>query len=374
MNHTGVLKRSWHTLWHYRALWLFGIVLALVTFSWETATVLNMDEELPERGITITTLEGETFLDACRRTARREIAQANRELNQLLNDELGVGFKVHILAVIAALMSIAVIASIVAKIARYVSETALIRMIGVYEETGEKAGIRQGLRWGLSRSAWRLFLINLAVTALATLAVIMLFGLILAPLPLWVNGSEGVVFTFAFLTGGLFLVGLGIVIVAGTGVSVMKRLARQACALEGLGVTAAIGRGWQTIRAHPADAALMWLITIGLKLGWALAMVPVVLVLVGLGVMMGGFPALAAGGLPGLAAAADVPVFVALALGIPIFLLVLVGPLVLLAGLREVLLTSLWTLTYREMRGLEKPSSETLPVGGPAALESAAPA
>ena len=372
MNHIEVLKRSWRTLWHYRALWVFGIVLALVTFSWETAAFLDRDEEPWERGVTITTLDGETFPEAFRRTARREVNEANRELNQLLSQELGVGFEVHIVTVVAALVAIAVIAYAVAKIARYVSETALIRMVGEHEKTGDRAGIRQGLRWGWSRSAWRLFLINLLVTALTILAVMVLFGLILAPLPLWVNGSDGVIFTFAFLTGGLFLVGLGIVIVAGTGVSVLKRLARQACALDSLGVIAAVARGWQTICQHPADTTLMWLITLGLRIGWALTTVPVVIMLVGLGVMMGGFLGLAAGGLAGLAAAADVPLFVGLALGIPIFLLVLVGPLVLLGGLREVLLTSLWSLTYRELQGLEKPGTETVLVTGPSALESPA--
>lgn len=41
--------------------------------------------------------------------------------------------------------------------------------------------------------------------------------------------------------------------------------------------------------------------------------------------------------------------FAALAVGIPVFIVVLVGPLVLLSGLLEVFLSSVWTLTYREL-------------------------
>jgi len=195
--------------------------------------------------------------------------------------------------------------------------------------------------------------------------------LIFAPLPLWVNGSEGVIFTFALLTGSLLFVAIVVVIVAATAVSVMKRLARQACALEGLGVTEAIRRGWWVLRQHLKDAGLMWLITFGLRLGWSVAMVPVVLLLLGAGLVIGGLPALAAGGLAGLVATADTPVFVALALGVSIFLLVLIAPLVWLDGLREVFVSILWTLTYRELHGLESVESELLPAVDASGLEAA---
>jgi hypothetical protein len=163
-----------------------------------------------------------------------------------------------------------------------------------------------------------------------------------------------------------------VVIVAATAVSVLKRRSHQACALEGLGVAGAIRKGSWALRQHLKDAGLMWLITFGLRLGWSVAMVPVVLMLVGAGVMMGSLPALAAGGLAGLTTTADTPVFVALALGLPIFLLVLVGPLALLRGLREVFVSCLWTLTYQELQSLESAESEPLPAIGASGLEAAA--
>jgi hypothetical protein len=103
-------------------------------------------------------------------------------------------------------------------------------------------------------------------------------------------------------------------------------------------------------------------------------MVPVVVLLVGAGLMLGGLPGIAGGGLAGLVATADMPVFVALALGGPIFLLVLVGPLVLLGGLREVFVSSLWTLTYHELRFLESAESEPLPAAGASGAQAAAAA
>jgi hypothetical protein len=374
MSHTKVLKQGWHVLWHYRALWIFGIILALVTFSWETAVLFDDNGDWERQGVTITRLNGETFWQAFQRTMQQEVDEANRELSELFAQELGIGLKVHVLSMIAVLMGIAAIAFVMGKIARYVSETALIRMVGAYQGTGERLGVWQGLRLGWSRSAGQLFLIDLVVDILAVLASILLFGLIFAPLPLWVNGSEGVIFTFAFLTAGLCCVAIGVVIVAATAASVLKRLARQACALDGLRVTEAIRKGSRALLQHLKDAGLMWLITFGLRLGWSVAMVPVVLLLVGAGLMLGGLPGIAAGGLVGLVATADMPVFVALALGVPIFLLVLVGPLVLLGGLRQVFVSSLWTLTYQELRFLESAESEPLPAVGASGLEAAAAA
>jgi hypothetical protein len=348
----------------------------LVTFSWGTAILLDGADdwdadEWEQRGIVVTRLPGETFLDALRRAMREEVQEANRALSELFEDELGIALRANVLIIAAVLTTIAILAYVVAKIARYVSETALIRMVGEYHDTGERLSVGQGLRLGWSRRAWQLFLINLVLDVLAVLVAVLLFALILGPLPLWVGGSEGVIFTFAFLTGGLLLLVIVAVIVGATVVSVWKRLARQACALEGLGVAESIGRGWAVLRHHLRDAGLVWLITFALHLCWSAAMAPVVLLLLGAGLMIGGLPAVAAGGLAGLFATADVPVFVGLALGIPLFLLILVAPLVLLGGLREVFVSSLWTFTYADLQRLQGLESEPLPAAGAAGLEAA---
>jgi hypothetical protein len=368
MNHGQVLKRAWKTVWGYRALWVFGVILAVVTSSWAMWTLPDRDVQWEEEGIVVTRLPGETFREAFERTLRQDLEEANRELSQLFAEELGVDVEVNVLILAAVVTATAVILYVAAKIARYVSETALIRMVGAHEETGERLSVGRGLRLGWSRSAWRLFLVDLLVDVLAVLAGILLFGLIFAPLPLWVGGSEAVIFIFAFLTAGLFFVAIVAVIAGATGISVMKRLAHQACALEDRRVIPAIGRGWRILRWHLKDTGLVWLVTFGLRLGYSAAMVPVVLLLVGAGLVIGGLPAVAAGGLTGLIASGDTPVFVATALGAAIFLLVLVAPLAWLGGLREVFVSSLWTVTYRELQGLQSVASEpepSLAVPGP---------
>ena len=69
------------------------------------------------------------------------------------------------------------IAWILARIARHVSEAALIRMVAEYEDTGEQLGVWQGLKLGTSRTAWRLFLIDLTIDVPVTLTSLLLFAL-----------------------------------------------------------------------------------------------------------------------------------------------------------------------------------------------------
>jgi len=388
MNHLEVLRQAWQTTWNYRALWVFGVILALVTVSWGTAVLLDRDDATwpeswwmdpesqrwEEYGITITPQPGETVWEALRRTLREKTRDANRALRELFDEELGIGLRPNVWTIIVGLSVVAVLTYVVTKTLRYVSETVLIRMVGEHQQTGKRMRVGQGLRLGWSRSAWRLFLIDLAIDVIAVLAGLLLFGLIFAPLPLWVNGSEGIIFLFAILTGGLFFVALFVVIVEAAAASVAKRLARQACALEGLRAGQAIRAGCSTLLRHRKDTGFAWLITLGVRLGWSVLVAPLVLLLLGTGLVLGGLPAVAAGGLAGLATTGDVPVFVALALGIPILLLVLVAPPLLLAGLREVFISSLWTLTYRELRDVESVASEQMPTVDPAGLEAAAAA
>jgi hypothetical protein len=93
----------------------------------------------------------------------------------------------------------------------------------------------------------------------------------------------------------------------------------------------------------------MWLITVGLRIGWTILMIPVVLLLLVVSGALGGLLALLAGGLTGLAFEGAVPWIVAGVVGIPIFILVLAAPLSFLGGLFEVFMSSTWTLTYREL-------------------------
>ena len=322
MNHTKVLKRAWHTVWRYRALWVFGFILALTigggggSNNWLQYS-----------------FRGEDFS----RRGWLRIERIPPEVGSIL------------LAIGIGLACLTVILIIAAAIARYVAATALIRMVDHHEETGQKRSVRQGFSMGWSRSAFRLFLIKLVVSLPTAVVFILLFALALAPLLLWATDVEAVGVIGTVLTVGLFILIVLLAIVVGVVLSVLTKFFWRACALERLGVTAAIRQGYAVVRHNLKDVGLMWLITVGLRIGWAILMIPVVLLLLVVSGALGGLLALLAGGLTGLAFEGAAPWIVAAVVGIPIFFLVLVAPLSFLGGLFEVFMSSTWTLTYREL-------------------------
>jgi hypothetical protein len=389
MDYSKILKRSWHMVTRYRALWIFGIVLGLVTFSWGTVLLGGLDDENQyPRGIVITTMDGETFSDALQRTlqeefdrAEKEISIALRELDRLFTTELGHRFVIDVVTVLAVFAAAFLVTLIVTKIARYVSEAALIRMVGDYEDTGERRGVWQGLRLGLSRTAWRFFLIDLAIDIPVILAFLLLFALTFTPLAFGIGGSTpATVIAGSLLTGGLFVTGIVLAVGAGTLLSVLKRFFRQACALECLGAIASIRRGWAVVRRKPADVLVMWLIMLGIRLGWGVAIAlsflvlfPLLILFIVLGGVAGALPAYLVFLLSGLVFEGVLPVLLAVIVGLPIFVLVMLAPWWCLGGLMEAFRSSAWTLTYRELRAIEDAQPARVPAVDAASL-GAAPA
>jgi hypothetical protein len=368
-----ITKRAWQMLWRYRALWVWGMVLALTATSWSAWTLADLDDwrEDEWQGITITRGDNETFGQALRRTLQAEIDEANRELSALLTEILHRRARVNVVALFVAVVAFVLVTHVVGRIARYVSEVALIREVDLYQASGERRGVWHALRLGWSRSAWRLFLINLTVDIVGTVVAILAFGLLFAPVALWVRGSEAVIFLFAFLTAGLFFVVLVAVIVWGTALSVLKRLAWRACALDGLRVLPSIRQGYAVLVQHFKEVGLAWLVTAAVRWGWRAVMVPVVLALIGLGLLSGSLPGLLVGGATSLFSGETLSAVLALAVGVPLFLFVLVAPLVFLAGLREVFLSATWTLTYRELSTVGIRASQPAPTAEAPGLEAA---
>ena len=149
-------------------------------------------------------------------------------------------------------------------------------------------------------------------------------------------------------------------IAVGTALSLLMHFFRRACALEELGVIESLRQGYFIVRQHLKDVALMWLIMVGVSIGWVIAMIaitivlfPVILLLILVGGVLGGLPALLVGGLTSLFFDGAVPWILAAAIGGPIFILVVAAPWIFLGGLMEVFKSSTWTLTYRELRALE---------------------
>jgi len=375
MEYTKILKRAFEMVWRYRALWLFGALLALTTvngffvgYDWDreefrddiTVTLPSGSTiYLPGEGLTIDLSDPDdlsVWIDE----------QEWRELRELLTDVIPP--EVWSIVIAAGIVLLGVI--LFGAIARYVAEAALIRMVNQTEETGEKLSLRRGLRLGFSRTAWRLFLIDLLVFGLRGLCLLAVLAVALSPLLLWATRSAPAGIAGTVVTVGLFFLWVLLSIVVGVVLSPLMQVIRRACAVEGLGAIASIRRGVATVKGHLREVVVVWLIWISTRLLWMFAAVPVMIVIspvmllsIALGAALGGVPAAGVGGVLSLLLDGPFPWIVGGVVGLPIFIVVTIAPMLFLSGLVEVFKSNTWTLAYRELRALE--SKETARVPAP---------
>ncbi len=345
MNQKEILKRAWDILWGYKALWLFGFILALTTASNSSFNISNASHNRQS-----SSQPPPSFWNDSIQEHWKEVEQGF----ELFFDE---GIRTDIVntffAIAIAIGCIILILIVIATIFRYMSETALIQMVDQYEENGEKLNLSQGFRLGFSRTAARVFLVDLIINLPLIILVIFMVIMILSPLFLLLTTSEAAGVLGVVLTIGLFFMGIFVGIVLVAAISLLKHFFRRAVAIEGLGVFEAIRYGFQLVRGNLVNVILMWFITIGINIGYSFFLIPVGLLVVITSAVFSGAIGLAVGGLMGLISGGALPFVVGLAIGLPIFIILITVPLGFLDGLRETYMSTTWTLTYREARALE---------------------
>jgi len=343
MDHTRVLKRAWEILKQYRVLWAFGLILALTTVSAssggaQTGYQFSGSDFPPESQYEIP--EGST--------PQEVIEGIVRELSGgAWQPRAGT-----VIVIIVLLVLVILVLGVIAAVARYVSEAAMIRMVDTYETTGEKLRFREGWRLGWSREAWRLFLIDLAIFIPVFVGAVLLLGLAVSPLLLLAGGDGlgGVVGVVIFI--GLFFFVIFALIIVTTFLSLFKRFFSRVCVLEKVGVGEALRHGFAMVKRNWKDVGIMWLIIVGLSIGFSIVMTPIMFLLIAGGALVGGGVGLLLHGLARLMIGDAGAWVVAGLIGIPIFLLVIAVPTFLLNGIYEVYVSSTWTLTYRELQAL----------------------
>jgi hypothetical protein len=356
VDYGGTLRRAWRTVWDYKALWLFGAILALTAADGGS--------------------RGSEFLGADYDNFRYELGPWPQGVpEKWIPTLIGVAIGLAVLFVLYG---------IVAAFGRYVAETSLIGMVDAYEESGAKKTVRQGFRMGWSRSAWRLFLIDLLVGVPVFLIIVAVFAAVAGPAFLWLTGNDvaGAIGTAATVL--LAIPAIGLVIVVGVVLSVLMRFFRRACVIEGLGVRASIRRGFAVARRGLGNVAVVWLIMLGVGVGWAIAsiilffvLLPLFILTIAIGAVLGGLPPLIAYGIASLAAGGPAGWIqyiaaggVGLGIGLPVFVLIAFSPWIFVQGLAQVFTSSVWTQVYRDLSAREE-AAEALPAPDAVAPESA---
>ncbi len=366
MNYGKILSRAWKILWEYRALWVFGIILALTAPSPGAQSGFNFGSggSTPPtpKPVVPGTPEPEVNIDSFEEF-QQELEKLDADMFvQTLEDE-GIPADVIplIIGIAIGLLVFALVLGVVMTILRYIAQVAVIRMVNDYEDTGEKMSVRQGWRAGKSRSAWQLFLIDLAVGIPVTVGFLVLLLIALLPLFLWGKGeASGIVGTVASV--GLIFLLVFFTIVLVTALELLKQFFRRVCVLEHTGVRASIRQGYAMAKQNWKSIGIMWLITVGINLGWAAIIVPISILVFLVALALAGGIGVIAYGLLNLMLAGIVAQIVAGVLGILLLICILGAGLGILGNFYEIYMSTVWTLSYRDLRALGKLGPEGAPV------------
>ena len=356
MDPVKILKRAWHILWSYRALWVFGLILAMAGAGSSGNGSGNNGAQF-ER-------DSQSSQQPLHEDMKESFKDAGQEMQKLFNEGLGeVGLSegdVSTLIWIGVIFLVfMIVTSIALAVARYVSETAVIRMVDEYENTGTKMTVREGFRIGWSRTSWRLFLINLLVSLPAFLIVLAMLVLgIVIFLAFSSNNHGAAAFSVVGSIGILFLL-IFVVVIVSIFLGLLRHFFWRACALKNLGVRESLRRGFQMARENWKNVGIMWLVMVGLGIAWAFVSIvaaivtlPVVALTSVVAVLVAGIPALLVGGLTSLFLNGWIPWVIGAVFVLPLFFTLAFSPWLLLGSWQTVYASTVWTLVYRELKAL----------------------
>ena len=364
-----ILQRAWHILWNYRALWVFGLILAIATGAGSSGNGGNNGMQYGN--------DGHSYQTPSYGSVQEALKAFKQEIQKLFTQGIP---EFHIsgeaLTTFLWIMGIFVVfmllIGIVVAIAHYVSETAVIRMVDKYENTGTKMTVRQGFRIGWSRAAWRLFLINLIVHL--PLIFMFLIFFIVGLIMLVVIGNVDLTLnpvSIVAMIGLVFLV-IFVVIILSIILGLLRQFFWRVCVLEDASVGASLRRGFTMVRENWKNVGLMSLVMIGLGIAWAIVSIiaviitiPVMIVTIIIAAIVVAVPGLLLVGVFSLFLSGPLPWIAAGLFVLPLFLIIAFSPWLLLGSWKTVYTSTVWTLTYREIKALPvlAPETDIQPVG-----------
>ncbi|HSJ89112.1 MAG TPA: hypothetical protein VK909_18015, partial [Anaerolineales bacterium] len=273
MDPVKILKRAWAILWSYRALWVFGLILALATAGSTSRGSNNRIQHEQNRNSPPMTPHN----------MQEAFRQAGQELEKLFQQGIpGTPISGQALStflwVMGSFLVLMLVIAIFIVIARYVSETAVIRMVDEYEGSGNKMTVRQGFRTGWSNTSWRLFVINLIVN-LPAIALVLVLIMAAAGFYFSVaNGNAKYTPVTLFSIIAPLLLAIFVVVILSILLRLLRNFFWRICVLEDASVGDSLRRGVAMVRENWKNVGLMWLVMIGLGIVWAVASIILFLV------------------------------------------------------------------------------------------------
>ena len=366
MDPVKILQRAWYILWSYRALWVFGLILALAAGGSSSGGNNGMQYQADGNNHQATPQSMHEFFRDFNREMEKRFNEGIPEMD--ISGEALTTF----LWIVGIFVMVMLIVGIVVAVARYVSETAVIRMVDEYESTGAKMSVREGFRIGWSRSAWRLFLINLIVHLPLIFMFLIFFIAGLIMLVVFGNSDATLnMVSIAAMVGLVFFV-IFVVIILSILLNLLRHFFWRASVLEDAGVRESLRRGFAMVRENWKSVGLMWLVMLGLGIGWIIVSIiaviitiPVVIVTSIIAAIVVAVPGLLLVGVFSLFLSGPLSWIAAALFVLPLFLIIAFSPWLLLGSWKTVYTSTVWTLTYREIKALPvlAPETDIQPVG-----------
>jgi hypothetical protein len=328
MDYSYIIRRAFRITWSYRALWVFGILLAITTGGFS-------------RGGSSSGVEATNIVNV-----------PDLRISPPLIPAFPFEFVRAFWPVMVGLLCLFFILAIAAAVIRYISETGAIRMVDRLEDSGEKQSVLDGFRLGWSTRAFKVFLIDLFFAVL--MFILFLFFLMIAGIPLlvWLTEAETARIIGTVTAIGLFILMVLLFILVGIVYSLLSQFFRRAVIMENMGVFEAIGRGFSLVMSNLGGVIVAGILLLVITIIWGIVMIPVFIGIFLSAGILGFLPGLLAGWISTFFTQGDAPIIIGVFFGLPAFLLALLAPLLWLGGLYEIFHLSAWTITYRQAAGM----------------------
>ena len=349
MDYASLIGQAWRITWHYRFLWLLGILAGGAVgmpglnggnTGWRTGSnspeVQHVSPDIAAAGAgieqwalanvglligiaAIGVLLALTLL-VLSFIAQGGMAQATADLATGHTSSLGRAWTagVHMFWRYVGLWAVLAAVAIVT--------AAIIGAVGVLAVTGVAAGV------------------GVALGALAAAAIVVGFVVFVVrtvgetSVPRWLIVVGATLFALPLFT---------VLLVVALGLSIVVAFAQRAIAVENVGPIDALRSAWQLARTHVGDSLVTWLVNLGLAIATGLTAVIAIAAAV---VLLGGI-GFALFSVAGLAA----PTIAYIGIGG----IALLGLMLTLAGIANAFFWTYWTLAYLRLSG--RGSEETAP-------------
>ena len=351
-----ILKRAWHILWNYRILWIFGILLAITSGGGSGGGnggggSSNSNYNFNNNSNPGINWNSSPFLRDLYTWFQQDIQPLFTHPDQHIATFVWIGI---------GLLLFILIVSVIFGFIRYVSETAAIRMVDEYERTGEKVGFKQGWRMGWNRRAFRIWVIDLIVSIPGFLLIAVLGGLgFLAFTSARSGHGVAVAGSIIAAIGCAFLFILAFIVLAVL-LGLLRQFFIRKAAMENAGIGESLRSGWAMFKRNWKSASLMWLVMLGIGIGFGIVgiivfflLIPAYIVLAVPAAIVALIPGLAVFGITSIFASGPLAWILGVLAALPFFFLIAFAPLALINGWYHIYSSSVWTLTYREIQALE---------------------